>query len=314
MVSSYKYLGIFFTSKLKWSQAKRSLAAQARKAIFLIKQVEYKCGFLPFSTAMNLFDKMITPILLYGSTIRGYEFSHVIEQVQLEYCKQILGVRGNTIKCAVLGECGRRPLAVHYMSKCVKYWLKLIQMPVNRYLHVCYNMSMSYDDSGKITWATHVKMLLYKYGLDMLVITRCWCSKNVFFFKQKILDCFAQDWPHDITASHKLNYYANFKYTLEPEHYPHILQVRKHFIALAKLRCASHNLAIEKGRHDNIPKEERLCTFCDDNVLGDEFHAVIICEKYKEFRCFYIPQCYLIPPSIHNFNRLMSTQDDNIIF
>ena len=39
VVSSYKYLGIFFTSKLKWSQAKRSLAAQARKAIFLIKQV-----------------------------------------------------------------------------------------------------------------------------------------------------------------------------------------------------------------------------------------------------------------------------------
>ena len=87
VVSSYKYLEIFFTSKLKWPQAKRSLAAQARKAIFLIKQVHYKCGFLPFSTAMNLFDKMITPILLYGSEIRGYEYSHVIEQVQLEYCK-----------------------------------------------------------------------------------------------------------------------------------------------------------------------------------------------------------------------------------
>ena len=52
VVSSYKYLEIFFTSKLKWSQAKRSLAAQARKAIFLIKQVQYKCGFSPFSTAM----------------------------------------------------------------------------------------------------------------------------------------------------------------------------------------------------------------------------------------------------------------------
>ena len=75
-------------------------------------------------------------------------------------------MRGNTINCAALGECGRRPLAVHYMSKCVKYWLKLIQMPVNRYPHVCYNMLRSYDDSGKISWATHVKMLLYT-ALDM---------------------------------------------------------------------------------------------------------------------------------------------------
>ena len=89
---------------------------------------------------MNLFDKMITPILLYGSEIWGYEYSHVIEQLQVEYCKKILGMRGNTINCAVLGDCGRRPLAVHYMGRCVKYWLKLIQMPVNRYPHVCYNM------------------------------------------------------------------------------------------------------------------------------------------------------------------------------
>ena len=37
----------------------------------------------------------------------------------------------------------------------------------------------------------------------------------------------------------------------------------------------------------------------------------MICEKYKEIKCFYIPQCYLNRPSIHNFNKLMATQDDN---
>ena len=48
MVSCYKYLGIFFTSKLKWLQAKQSLATQARKVIFLIEEVQYKCGFFTF--------------------------------------------------------------------------------------------------------------------------------------------------------------------------------------------------------------------------------------------------------------------------
>ena len=82
MVLCYKYLWIFFTSELKWSQAKRSLAAHARTAIFHIKQVQYKlCGFLTFLTAINLFDKMITPILLCGFEIWVYEYSHVIEQV-----------------------------------------------------------------------------------------------------------------------------------------------------------------------------------------------------------------------------------------
>ena len=45
---------------------------------------------------------------------------------------------------------------------------------------------------------------------------------------------------HNIIASHKLNYYANFKDKIEPERYLHMLQVRKHVIAFANLRCASH--------------------------------------------------------------------------
>ena len=128
-------------------------------------------------------------------------------------------------------------------------------------------------------------MLLYKYGFGHVWLSQGWLvgwlvgDKLMFLknFKQRLSDCFAQDRHHDITASHKLNYYANFEYTLKPERYLHILQVRKHILAFAKVRCASHKLAIEKGRHDNIPKEERLCTFCDDNVLEDEFHAVMIC-------------------------------------
>ena len=49
-------------------------------------------------------------------------------------------------------------------------------------------------------------------------------------------------------------------------------------------------------------------------TFEDKFYAVMICEKYKEIRCFHILECYFNPPSIHNFNKLMSTQDDNTIF
>ena len=35
---------------------------------------------------------------------------------------------------------------------------------------------------------------------------------------------------------------------------------------------------MEKGRHDNIPKKERVCIFCDDNVgpLEDGIYRVTI--------------------------------------
>lgn len=57
----------------------------------------------------------------------------------------------------VLGECGRLPLCITYMSNCVKNWFKLIQMDNNRYPERCYYMLKSLDDVGRINWATNVK-------------------------------------------------------------------------------------------------------------------------------------------------------------
>ena len=120
------------------------------------------------------------------------------------------------------------PFAVHYMSKCVKCWLKLTQKPGNRYPYVYYNMLRSYDDSGRITWATHVKMLLYKYGIGHFWLSQGFGDETMSLkeFKPRFSDCFVQDLHHDKTVSHKLNYYANCKSTLEPQRYLHILQMK----------------------------------------------------------------------------------------
>ena len=50
------------------------------------------------------------------------------------------------------------------MTQCVKYWVKLTQMPNYRYLKQCYNMLRSLASSGKINWASNVRLLLYKHG------------------------------------------------------------------------------------------------------------------------------------------------------
>ena len=47
VVNSYKYSGIIFSTKLKWTLAKETLAAQARKVIGLIFRYHYQCGYLP---------------------------------------------------------------------------------------------------------------------------------------------------------------------------------------------------------------------------------------------------------------------------
>ena len=43
-------------------------------------------------------------------------------------------------------------------------------------------------------------------------------------------------------------------------------------------------MAIETGRHRNIPEELRLCKVCQKSYVENEFHFVCICEAYLDER------------------------------
>jgi hypothetical protein len=73
VVPYYKYLGIVFSSRLKWSQAVNTLAAQAQKSVGIIKTLYYKCNGLPIDVAFNLFDKIVVPILTYSAEVFSAE-------------------------------------------------------------------------------------------------------------------------------------------------------------------------------------------------------------------------------------------------
>ena len=116
---------------------------------------------------------MVKPILCYGSQVWGFKYSHEIEAVQLSFCRRFLDVKSSTNNCIVLGEFGRLPLCVTYFSNCIKYWCKLIQMGDPRYPKRCYYMMKTLEESGRITWVTHVKiccsdMVLVMYGYHMM--------------------------------------------------------------------------------------------------------------------------------------------------
>ena len=51
-------------------------------------------------------------------------------------------------------------------------------------------------------------------------------------------------------------------------------------------------IPLETGRWQNIPKEERLCSLCDLNVIGDEFHYLFMC-RYQEIKKGYEKYIFL---------------------
>ena len=153
-----------FSSRLIWSVAQKTLASQAGKGVFVIKQIARKCGGLDTHMYFNLFDKMIMPVLTYGAEIWGFETKQPIERIQTKFCKFVLGTPLSTANSAVLGECGRLPIKVYAVIKCIKYWLKLLEMPSSRLPKGTYLMLYNLTEAGRPTWASKIKFILYSHG------------------------------------------------------------------------------------------------------------------------------------------------------
>ena len=263
---------------------------------------------------------MIKPILCYGSQVWGVKYSKDIESIQHTFCCKYLGVKNTTNSCIVLGECGRLPLCVTYFTNCIKYWCKLLVMENHRYPKRCYFMLKSFDNCGRITWATHIKNLLFLYGFGYVWITHEICDVNAFIhiFRQRLIDCFTQDWHGSIIDSSRCYHYQHFKSLLNTERYLSIELPINLRIALARFRASSHHFHIETGRYNHTPLQERICQHCFENfntsVIECEFHIFFHCDKFTNIRNQYLYNWYTFDRNVENFYTLFKSNNDTTIY
>ena len=156
-----------------------------------------------------------------------------------------------------------------------------------------YEMLFKLDQSGKLTWVTNVKELLYRYGFGYVFISQQVGDITHFMqaFKQRVQDCCFQDWHDSINNSAKLSTYCTFKSLLNVEKYLSSVSVRKFASALARFRCSNHDLEIERGRKLGVDITERKCHYCMSTgvaVTEDEFHFICKCPLYTELRQRYV--------------------------
>ena len=94
-------------------------------------------------------------------------------------------------------------------------------------------------------------------------------------------------WKNKISQERsKLKWYSTFKNTINLEDYLCEIKKIKYRQALTKLRISAHCLEIEKGRYYRpvVPRENRLCKFCTQNVCDDECHFLIDCTFHQNDR------------------------------
>ena len=101
---------------------------------------------------------------------------------------------------------------------------------------------------------------------------------------ERLKDIFHQNSFEEINSDHsKLRTYAKLKTEIGMEEYLDSIKNIKDRTALTKIRLSNHDLMIEKGRHQGLQENLRLCPFCD-NKIENEQHFIIECHTYNVLR------------------------------
>ena len=107
-------------------------------------------------------------------------------------------------------------------------------------------------------------------------------EKFIKKFKQKIKTLYENWWKKQavITGENKMDFYYKHKKIFKYESYLDNIPSNK-IVGITRFRLSSHFLPIEALRYNNIKREERKCTICNLNEMGDEQHYLLKCNNNK---------------------------------
>ena len=306
-VSCFKYLGLTFNFNGKFNVAVKQLKDQARRAMMALLRKSRQLQ-LPISCQLELFNSLVLPVLTYGCEVWGNSCIDIAESLHLEFCKYILRLKKSTPNCFIYGETGHFPLYIHIYSRMVKFWHRLSVDPGKKYsasmlqtLTECLNFHIHKSD-----WLCKIKQILDENGLSFVwyfpqSVSTTWLASNL---SQRLKDCYSQKWIENCQNCSKANNYALYKTQICFEKYLDSLPLC-YSLPMLKLRTSNHKLPVEKGRYVNLQHDERLCTLCDMNRLGDEYHFVMECPALQYLRNQYLPQYYTTHPNFYKYTTLM---------
>ena len=311
VLNQFTYLGIVLNYNGKFLATQKQLAAQGRKALFALR-ANITDMSLNHCTMFSLFDTYVSSILNYGCEVWGSHRAHDIEKVHLDFCKNILGVTRRTNNVMVYIETGRLPLRFVRLIRMFKFWFKLLTSE-NCILREIYSVMFNECENPtppRNNWLFNIKEELSRLGLAYLWHEQKTLSLKVHFpvIRQRIIDHCVQSLFADMCVSQKCIVYKHLVDHFCLQFYlckPIPVACKKQ---ICKIRMSSHNLFVESGRSQNIPRSERICQLCNLDI-EDEFHFVLKCPVYCDLRKKYIKHYYWRRPSVFKLVQLLSVNN-----
>ena len=291
ITNEYTYLGLRLSQNGNFKPAKEQLSEKALHAFYKIRK---KIDFHKLSpkTATIIFDCIISPILLYNSEIWGaYEKKDFdkwdnspSEKVHLKFCKIYLGVNRKATNVACRGELGKFPLLITIQKNIINYTKHLLQLPEDSIAKQAFILSKNLHTNNKESFYANIMDMLRPFYPNEDDIETNITNFQTPTIMTKIKESYIEFWKHKLNHSSKLSFYSTFKtnYSMEP----YLTKIKNPSIrrTFSKFRISNHKLLIERGRYENIPRENRLCKVCNSGEIEDEYHFTLTCPEYIDLR------------------------------
>ena len=309
ITDKYKYLGVYFSQSRSFLNARKHIVEQSKKAMHLLFCRIYNLN-LPIDLQLKLFDHTVVPILTYACEIWGYENLDMLELIHNDFLRRITKSRKSTPLYMLYAELGRHPLEIIVKKRIIGFWNKLIMGKDMKISYLLYHTMKSKNDPS-IKWISNVIKILSDVGrYDLWVNQRHINTLSLgLLIKQTLHHQFLQMWRANLNTSSKGKNFNYFKDAVCLENY--FLILPKHlYLKMVHFRTGNHKMPVETGRWQNIELDDRKCTICDKNTLGDEFHYLMECHFFKRDRERLLPREYHKRPNILKYRKLLTSCDE----
>ena len=308
IVKEFNYLGVLFSRTGHFATEIKHNSQKATNAMYEVLRKGRQLN-MSIQCHVDLFNKIVKPILLYGCEVWGFSNTDALEKVQLKFYKLLLGLKSTTNSSMIYGELGIYPVNLDIKLRMVSYWARILHGKDNKLSSILYKLMMKIrNDNNEISkWMRFIHDILNECGITFIwtqqnFLSEQWLNLTV---KTMLQDQYKQTWCSNVFHSPKTINYRIYKTEHCFEKYLHILN-KKDLYILCKFRTMNHKLPVEAGRWQNIPREERFCILCNENMIGDEYHYIMQCKVFANERKEYIDRKFLTNCNTEKFKAVMN--------
>ena len=316
VVNAYKYLGVYFSTKLSFTATCKDVASKAKRALLYIIQRLKNYDNSSVHVFLKIFDAQIQPIIQYGSEIWGLDkAANECEKLHLYALKKFLNVDMKTPNSLVYTEMCRYPLTINSIINCIRYWLKLLEMDDSRLPKKAYNKLYNLDRNGKQTWATNIRLCLTRNGFGYAWLNQGVGNVNCFLklLKERLIDCDWQLVQAHIHESERFDFYSMICPKEKNMAYHLSINMKKHLKCIfSKFRFGVTSINTHFFRYRTHNNGQLLCPYCK-YTKENEIHFVLSCPLYENIRKRFIKEKYYRNANMFKLRILFCSQHHQTI-